>query len=77
MSRVERGDLSPTVDSLERLLAGLGERLAAPVAERLPGTLDDDPGQLRAARATPIDDRVAAAFAGSAFAAELHGAARR
>lgn len=77
VSRVERGTISPTVQAVERLLAGLGERIAEPSVERLAGTLDDDPGQLHAARALPVDERLEAAFAASAFAAELHGTARR
>lgn len=77
VSRVERGEISPTMDAVQRLLAGLGERLAPSAVERLPGALDDDPGQLRTARATPVDARVSAAFAASAFAVALHGAARR
>lgn len=77
VSRVERGSISPTVDAVQRLLTGLGEQLTEPSVTRIPGTLDDDPEQLRAARALPVDERVATAFAASAFAAELHGAARR
>ncbi|MCK9250875.1 MAG: helix-turn-helix domain-containing protein [Solirubrobacteraceae bacterium] len=76
ISRVERGELSPTIETLERLLASMGERLTI-TTERLPGMLDDDPEQLRDARALTPSERLERAMASSRFAASIHGAAAR
>ncbi|MGE4424919.1 MAG: helix-turn-helix domain-containing protein [Solirubrobacteraceae bacterium] len=76
ISRVERGELSPTIETVERLLASMGERMAL-TTERLPGMLDDDPDQLRAARSLTPDERLERAASFSRFAASIHGAARR
>lgn len=77
VSRVEAGTISPTVETLERLLLVMGERLDVSGTARIAGWLDDDP-LLRAEsrRQTPAE-RLERAFAANAFAAELHGQARR
>jgi transcriptional regulator with XRE-family HTH domain len=76
LSRLERDELSPTFDSLTRLLAALGEvpRLAA---IRPPHDFDVD--RLRAQRARPPAERVALAMSWNRLAGEVAvaGAASR
>ena len=57
VSKVERGDVSPTADTLERLLQSMGEQLVLD-ARRMPGWLDDDPDQRRMSRALTAEERV-------------------
>ncbi len=74
MSRVERGAVSPSVESLERLLAVMGERLDLR-ATRM--THDDDDAAHRAATgAMEMSERLERGLAAASFAAELHGRAR-
>jgi transcriptional regulator with XRE-family HTH domain len=73
ISRLERDELSPSVESIERLLLVMGERIRLG-AERL----GDGDGQWRRIhRARSIEERLERAFDAAAFASELHGAARR
>jgi transcriptional regulator with XRE-family HTH domain len=77
VSRVEAGTISPTVETLERLLLVMGERLDVAGTTRIPGWLDDDPHQRAAARRRTPAERLEQAFAANAFAAALHGEARQ
>jgi transcriptional regulator with XRE-family HTH domain len=74
ISRVERGEVSPSVDSLERLLRVMGEELvldAARIAH------DDDDRRHRAATAVMDPaERLERGLGAASFAAELHGRAR-
>jgi transcriptional regulator with XRE-family HTH domain len=74
ISRVERGEVSPSVDSLERLLSVMGETLQLEV-ERVP-TDGEDRTWARIHRARPMAERLERAFDAAAFAGDLHGAAR-
>lgn len=76
VSRIERGEISPTVDTLERLLLVVGERLALAAPQRLDGPLDDDPDQRDRVRRLSPSERLERAFAANRFASEIHGAAR-
>jgi transcriptional regulator with XRE-family HTH domain len=74
ISRVERGDVSPSVDSLERLLHAMGEQLTLDTV-RL--AHDDSDQRHRATTAAmDISERLERALAAASFAAELHGRAR-
>jgi transcriptional regulator with XRE-family HTH domain len=74
ISRVERGEVSPSVDSLERLLQVMGEQL---VVDSVRMSHDDDDQHHRAATAAmDMSERLERALAGASFAAELHGRAR-
>jgi transcriptional regulator with XRE-family HTH domain len=74
ISRVERGEVSPSVDSLDRLLLVMGEtvRLAS---ERVAGD-DDDRAWAETHRDRPMAERLERSFDAAAFAAALHGAAK-
>ena len=74
ISRLERGELSPTVDTIERLLAVMGEE-AEMVAGRRP--LDCDPARLRALRTRPPAERMAQAMAWNQLAGQFALAGRR
>jgi transcriptional regulator with XRE-family HTH domain len=74
ISRVERGEVSPSVESVERLLSVMGETLHLR-AERVGGD-EDDASWSRIHRARPIAERLERAFDAATFAGELHGAAR-
>jgi transcriptional regulator with XRE-family HTH domain len=74
ISRVERGEVSPSVESLERLLLVMGERLslgAEPV-----GGEEVDRDWARAHRARPMAERLERAFDAAAFAGDLRGSAK-
>lgn len=75
VSRVECDQVRPSLESLERLLLVLGERLALQT-ERLPHD-DDDPERRARQRAMPMSERLERGLGASAFAAELRGRARR
>lgn len=77
VSRVEAGAISPTVETLDRLLLVMGEQLDVAGTVRIDGWLDDDPQQRTAARQRTPAERLEQAFAANAFAAALHGQARR
>jgi transcriptional regulator with XRE-family HTH domain len=74
ISRVERNEVSPSVESLERLLSVMGETLSLE-AERV-GVEEEDPAWDRVHRARSMGERLERAFDAAAFAGELHGAAR-
>lgn len=76
VSRIERGEISPTVDTLERLLLVMGERLSFGPPARIDGLLDDDPDQRRSVGRLSPAARLERAFAASTFASEIHGTAR-
>jgi transcriptional regulator with XRE-family HTH domain len=74
ISRVERGEVSPSVDSLERLLHAMGEQLVVD-CRRL--AHDDTDDHHRAATAAmDVSERLERALSAASFAAELHGRAR-
>jgi len=77
VSRVEAGTISPTVETLDRLLLVMGERLDVTSTVRVPGWLDDDPQQRAESRRLTPAERLERAFAANAFAAALHGGARK
>jgi transcriptional regulator with XRE-family HTH domain len=74
VSRLERDELSSSVETLDRMLLAMGERLSLG-AERIPG--DHDPVHLAAERRLAPDERLARAFQWAQFNNELLGAARR
>jgi transcriptional regulator with XRE-family HTH domain len=74
ISRVERGEVSPSVDSLERLLSVMGETLRLG-AERA-AIEEGDPTWDRTHRARPMAERLERAFDAAAFAGDLRGAAK-
>jgi transcriptional regulator with XRE-family HTH domain len=74
ISRVERGAVSPSVDSLERLLHVMGEQLALD-SVRLPHD-DTDENHRATTAAMEMSERLERAVAAASFAAELHGRAR-
>jgi transcriptional regulator with XRE-family HTH domain len=73
LSRIEQGKVSPSVESLDRLLAVMGESLNL-VAVR---AADDEEDQAwrRVHRARPMAERLERAFDAAGFAAELRGRA--
>ncbi|MGH2940876.1 MAG: helix-turn-helix domain-containing protein [Solirubrobacterales bacterium] len=73
ISRVEREEVSPSVESLERLLLVMGETLSLRV-ERIAD--DEDRAWAEAHRARPMAERLERAFDAAAFAGELHGRAK-
>ena len=74
ISRVERGEVSPTVKSLERLLLVMGEELVLSVV-RMPHD-DHDRARRAATLAMSMGERLERGLSAAAFAAELHGRAR-
>jgi transcriptional regulator with XRE-family HTH domain len=74
ISRVERGEVSPSVESLQRLLSVMGETLRLE-AERA-GVEEDDATWGPTHRARPMAEQLERAFDAAGFAAELHGAAK-
>jgi transcriptional regulator with XRE-family HTH domain len=73
VSRLEQGKVSPSIDSLERLLLVMGESLRLE-AVRVSGD-EDDLTWRRLHRARPMAERLERAFDAAAFADELHGTA--
>jgi transcriptional regulator with XRE-family HTH domain len=74
VSRIERGEVSPSVDTLERLLAALGERLRL---EPQPMQRDHDPLHLRAAVRRSPEERLRLAISWNRLAGRLPDAGRR
>lgn len=72
ISRIERDELSPSVDTLQRLLAVMGERLELSVH---PIEGDFDPDHLADSLAQSIDERLARSFAWNRFGEQLTGVA--
>jgi transcriptional regulator with XRE-family HTH domain len=73
ISRVERGEVSPSVESLERLLLVMGESLSLQ-AEPIGGEEDRD--WVREHRERPMAERLERAFDAASFAGELRGTAK-
>jgi transcriptional regulator with XRE-family HTH domain len=73
ISRVEQGKISPSIESLDRLLLVMGETLNLR-AERAFGDEEDADWQ-QIQRDRPMAERLERAFDAAGFAAELHGAA--
>jgi transcriptional regulator with XRE-family HTH domain len=74
ISRVERGEVSPSVESLERLLMVMGESLslrAEPVDHD-----EQDSDWAKTHRARPMAERLERAFDAAAFADDLRGKAK-
>jgi transcriptional regulator with XRE-family HTH domain len=74
ISRLERGEVSPSVESLERLLSVMGERLRLQT-ERVGGD-EDDPAWSEIHSARPMGERLERAFDAAAFADDLRGTAK-
>jgi UDP-N-acetylglucosamine 1-carboxyvinyltransferase len=74
ISRLERGEVSPTLESLDRLLLVMGERVRLDT-ERIAGD-EDDPTWVAAHRARPMAERLERAFDAAAFAEDLRGTAK-
>ncbi|HJS93059.1 MAG TPA: helix-turn-helix transcriptional regulator [Solirubrobacteraceae bacterium] len=74
ISRLERGELSPTIETINRLLSVMGEE-ADIVAKR--GQLDCDPKRLRALRLRPPADRLAQAITWNRLAGQVSIAGER
>ena len=73
VSRVERDEISPSVDTVQRLLAAMGERLELSV-RRIDAEFDPD--HLADSMAQPMSERLERSLAWNRFAGELTGAAR-
>lgn len=73
ISRLERDELSPSVESLDRLLFVMGEGLQLGTESQLGD--DEDRQWRRIHRARPMAERLEHAFDASGFASELRGAA--
>jgi transcriptional regulator with XRE-family HTH domain len=74
ISRLERGALSPTIETIDRLLAVMGEQ-AELVVQR--GHLECDENRLRALRARAPADRLAQAIAWNRLAGQVSIAGER
>ena len=77
ISRLERGELSPTIETVERMLAAMGEE-AEIVVRR--GRLECDPQRLHALRSRSPAERLAQAIGWNRLAAQVSsagGGARR
>jgi transcriptional regulator with XRE-family HTH domain len=74
VSRLERGELSPTIETMTRLLAVMGEE-AEIVVRR--SDLNCDPKRLRTLRSRPPADRLAQAIAWNRLAGQFSLAGER
>jgi len=73
ISRVERDEISPSLDTIQRLLAAMGERLELNV-RRIEGDFDAD--HLADSMAQTMSGRLERSLAWNRFAGELAGVAR-
>jgi len=73
VSRIERDEISPSVDTVQRLLGAMGERLELSV-RRLDG--DFDPDHLADSMAQTMSERLERSLAWNRFGGQLAGAAR-
>ena len=73
VSRIERDEISPSVDTVQRLLAAMGERLELSV-RRIEG--DFDPDHLADSMAQTMSERLERSLAWNHFGGQLAGAAR-
>jgi transcriptional regulator with XRE-family HTH domain len=74
ISRIERGEVSPTTETLSHLLAAMGEELE--LGSR-PGERDYDPVHLRALRERSPAERLQLAISWNRLASRLAEAGRR
>lgn len=74
ISRLERGERSPSIGTLERLLLVMGAQLELSTSHPAGATHDAD--EIRRGRALSIQDRLARACAWNSFAASIAGAAK-
>lgn len=74
VSRIERGEISPTVETLERLLASLGEELRF-LPER--PRAQHDPLHVRAMRERTPEERLELALSWNRLAGDLAEAGRQ
>jgi transcriptional regulator with XRE-family HTH domain len=73
VSRAERDEISSSVDTIQRLLAAMGERLELSV-RRIEG--DFDPDHLADSMAQTMSERLERSLAWNRFAGRLTGVAR-
>jgi transcriptional regulator with XRE-family HTH domain len=74
ISRIERGEVSPTFETVERLLAAMGERLST---EGEPLERDYDPLHLRASLRRTPEERLRLAISWNRLAGRLSKEGRR
>lgn len=74
VSRIERGEVSPSVETVERLLAAMGERLRL---EAEPFQRDHDPLHMRATLQRTPAERLRLAISWNRLAGRLTEAGRR
>jgi len=74
ISRIERGDTSPTVETLERLLTAMGERVSL---QPQPLERDYDPLHMRATLERSPEERLRLAISWNRLAGRLSEAGRR
>lgn len=74
ISRIERGEISPTLETIERLLAAMGERL---VVGSEPVERQHDPLHVRASLSRSPEERLALAISWNRLAGRLAEAGRR
>jgi transcriptional regulator with XRE-family HTH domain len=75
ISRIERGEISPSIESLDRLLLVMGEGLRLQ-AERVADD-EEDRGWVQIHGTRPMAERLERAFDAAGFAGELRGAVGR
>jgi transcriptional regulator with XRE-family HTH domain len=73
VSRLERDEISPSLDTIQRLLAAMGEQLELSVG-RIHGDFDAD--HLADSLAQTMSERLERSLAWNRFAGELTGVAR-
>lgn len=74
LSKIENGSVSPSVDTLARFAAAVGEELAL---ESRPREVPFDPDQLASAVASPMSERLERALSWNRFAGEIATAGAR
>jgi transcriptional regulator with XRE-family HTH domain len=74
LSRVESGSVSPSIETLARLAAAVGEELALEARAR---EIPFDPDQLAAAVSAPMAERLERALSWNRFAGEVAAAGAR
>lgn len=74
LSRIESGAVSPSLDTLARLAAAVGEELQL---EAVPRSIPFDDDQLAAAAAAPMAERLERALSWNRFAGEIAAAGAR
>jgi uncharacterized protein len=74
ISRIERGEVSPSIETVNRLLAALGERLAL---EAVPLERDYDPLHMRATLRRSPEERLRLAISWNRLAGRLSEEGRR